>query len=98
MTSAKLTNGPNDRAKDATISQTAPGLPDDSGRPLEIDEAEAARIEQGIRNMGKTMPTGPQQPYDAEASDGDKAGGSTASDALKSDVAQDIDLPLKGSA
>jgi hypothetical protein len=53
MTSSKITQGLNDRPKDAPIGQTAAGLPDDdTSMPPEIDEEEAARIEQRIRAMG----------------------------------------------
>jgi hypothetical protein len=56
MTKAKLTQGPNDRPKDATIAQTGSGAPDDTGKPLEIDDDEAARIEQNIRDFGEPDP------------------------------------------
>lgn len=38
MTNEKLTDGLSDRPKDTSIGQTAEGLPDDSGQPLEVDE------------------------------------------------------------
>ncbi|TDK31340.1 hypothetical protein E2F50_20610 [Rhizobium deserti] len=38
MSREKLTDGLNDRAKDAAIGQTAAGIPDDSGPPVEVDE------------------------------------------------------------
>ncbi len=41
---AKITTGLNDRARDETIGQSGARLPDDSGRPVEINEAEAARL------------------------------------------------------
>lgn len=53
MSTSKLTNGLNDRPKGETIAQTGTGLPDDTSRPPELDEAEAARIEQKIRSMGR---------------------------------------------
>ncbi|MHC2365156.1 hypothetical protein ACVIOG_007359 [Rhizobium leguminosarum] len=34
MTSNNVPDGMNDRPKDASISQTAEGLPDDSSRPV----------------------------------------------------------------
>jgi len=46
---AKITTGANDRPRDASISSTAPGLPDDSSRPVEIDEAEAERMEAKLK-------------------------------------------------
>jgi hypothetical protein len=36
MTNTKLTDGLNDRPKDAPIGQTAEGLPDDSSRPVDL--------------------------------------------------------------
>jgi hypothetical protein len=36
MTNTKLTDGLNDRPKDAPIGQTAEGLPDDSSRPVDV--------------------------------------------------------------
>ena len=56
MTKAKLTQGANDRPKDATIAHTGAGVPDDTGKPLEIDDDEAARIEQNIRDFGEPDP------------------------------------------
>lgn len=38
MSDEKLTDGLNDRAKGAAIGQTAGGIPEDSGRPVEVDE------------------------------------------------------------
>lgn len=43
-----ISNGPNSRPLDDTISQSAPGLPDDSGRPVEITPEEEARIRRRI--------------------------------------------------
>ncbi|MFP3547212.1 hypothetical protein SB748_27725 [Rhizobium sp. SIMBA_035] len=40
----KITTGLNDRPKDATISQSGPGLPDDSGEPIETSDEEVERI------------------------------------------------------
>ncbi|WP_062016094.1 hypothetical protein [Aureimonas sp. AU4] len=42
--SEKITDGLNDRPRNASIGQTAGGLPDDSSRPIEVDEAEVARV------------------------------------------------------
>ena len=56
MTKAKLTQGANDRPKDATIAHTGAGVPDDTGKPLDIDDDEAARIEQNIRDFGEPDP------------------------------------------
>ncbi|GAN49911.1 hypothetical protein ME121_3947 [Methylobacterium sp. ME121] len=46
-----LSDGPSARPRDETIAQTGPGLPNDTGRPVEVDEAEAARIERKIREL-----------------------------------------------
>jgi hypothetical protein len=43
--------GPNARPRDTTIAQTGEGIPDDSGRPVQVDEAEAKRIEEKIRAL-----------------------------------------------
>lgn len=43
--------GPNARPRDETIGQTGEGIPDDSGRPVQVDEEEAARIEEKIRKI-----------------------------------------------
>ena len=56
MTKAKLTQGANDRPKDATIAHTGAGAPEDTGKPLDIDDDEAARIEQNIRDFGEPDP------------------------------------------
>lgn len=41
--------GPNSRPCPTTIAQTGEGIPDDSGRPAQVGEAEAKRIEEKIR-------------------------------------------------
>ncbi|MDX3925890.1 MAG: hypothetical protein QHC90_08795 [Shinella sp.] len=38
MADRKITDGLNDRPRDAPIGQTAEGLPDDSSRPLDAEE------------------------------------------------------------
>ncbi|MCI9882332.1 MULTISPECIES: hypothetical protein [Methylobacterium] len=43
--------GPNACPRETTIAQTGEGLPDDSGRPIQVNEAEAERIEDKIRNL-----------------------------------------------
>ena len=40
----KITTGANDRPRNETIAQTGAGVPDDTGRPIEVDEAEIARV------------------------------------------------------
>ncbi|MCJ2019471.1 MULTISPECIES: hypothetical protein [unclassified Methylobacterium] len=46
-----ISDGQSGRPRDETIAQTGPGLPNDTGRPVEVDEAEAARIERKIREL-----------------------------------------------
>ncbi|PXW65421.1 hypothetical protein [Methylobacterium sp. B4] len=43
--------GPNARPRNDTIAQTGEGIPDDSGRPVQVDEEEAQRIEETIRTL-----------------------------------------------
>ncbi len=38
MADKKITDGLNDRPKNASIGQSAEGLPDDSGQPVDVDE------------------------------------------------------------
>jgi hypothetical protein len=45
---SKITTGANDRPRDETIGQSGEGLPDDSGRPLEADESQIARIREKL--------------------------------------------------
>lgn len=66
MSTEKLSTGLNDRPKNTTIAQTGAGLPDDTGSPLEIDEDEAARIEQKIRGMGAKTSDDAQQNLQSE--------------------------------
>jgi hypothetical protein len=48
MERKKSTTGANDRPKSASIGQTAEGIPDDSGRPVEVDEDEVAGIREKL--------------------------------------------------
>lgn len=43
--------GPNARPRDETIGQTGEGIPDDSGKLVQVDEKEAERIEEKIRKI-----------------------------------------------
>ena len=43
-----ISNGPNARPRDETIAQTERGLPDDTGRPVEISPEEEKRIARKI--------------------------------------------------
>ena len=46
---APISNGPNARPRDETISSTGQGIPNDSGEPIAVDEQEVAEIENRIR-------------------------------------------------
>ena len=46
-----ISDGQSGRPRDEPIGQTGRGLPNDTGRPVEVDEAEAARIERKIRAL-----------------------------------------------
>lgn len=45
---ASISNGPNARPRNEAIGQSAGGVPDDAGRPIDVSEEEAARIEETI--------------------------------------------------
>ncbi|GJD96744.1 hypothetical protein [Methylobacterium iners] len=42
---------PNSRPREESIAQSEAGLPDDSGKPVDIDEGEAKAIEGKIRSL-----------------------------------------------
>jgi hypothetical protein len=86
MRNPKLSTGTNDRPKDETIAQTGEGLPDDSSQPVDIEESEAARLEQSIRDMGES-PTGRQRASDAKAPDGARKDAGGTADALDDESA-----------
>ena len=44
----KITEGMNDRSRDATVAQTGAGVPDDSGRPVEADDAQVERVRENL--------------------------------------------------
>ena len=46
-----ISDGQSGRPRDETIGQTGRGLPNDTGRPVEVDEDEAERIEEKIRDL-----------------------------------------------
>jgi hypothetical protein len=46
-----ISDGQSYRPRDETIAQTGRGLPNDTGEPVEVDEAEAERIEKKIREF-----------------------------------------------
>lgn len=41
---SKISTGANDRPRDETIAQSGEGLPDDSGKPIEVDDDEVERV------------------------------------------------------
>ncbi len=43
--------GTNSRPRDETISQTGPGLPDDTSLPVEITPEEEKKMEESIRSL-----------------------------------------------
>lgn len=45
----EISTGPNARARNENISQTAVGLPNDSSRTVEIDEEEVRRVEEKLK-------------------------------------------------
>ena len=45
---APISNGVNARPRNESIAQTASGLPNDSGSPVEIDEVEVERIKRKL--------------------------------------------------
>ncbi|MDR7144945.1 hypothetical protein [Rhizobium sp. BE258] len=45
----KITTGPNDAPKDATLAQSAPGLPEDTSLPVEATEEEALWIKAKVK-------------------------------------------------
>jgi len=49
MSANKISTGPNARARDESIAQTATGLPNDSSRPVEVSDEEIARIERKLK-------------------------------------------------
>jgi hypothetical protein len=63
---AKITTGANDRPRNSSIAQTAPGLPDDTSRPVEISDEEVERVARklkaNIRKEGEGKNDGAQQP------------------------------------
>jgi hypothetical protein len=52
---SKITTGLNDRPVDATIAQSGPGLPDDSGIPVEATEEEVLRIRAKLEGLNRKV-------------------------------------------
>lgn len=46
-----VSNGQSGRPRDETIAQTGRGLPNDTGEPVQVEEDEAKRIEEKIRQL-----------------------------------------------
>jgi hypothetical protein len=53
----KITTGANDRSSSETIAQTGPGLPDDSGEPIEVSQAEVDRVRANLEKGPRTSRT-----------------------------------------
>ncbi|KPH05859.1 hypothetical protein CO657_35575 (plasmid) [Rhizobium acidisoli] len=45
---AKISTGTNARPRDETIAESGPGIPDDSGRLVELTDAEIKRVEASL--------------------------------------------------
>ncbi|MBX5229349.1 hypothetical protein HJC06_23515 [Rhizobium sp. NLR9b] len=45
---AKISTGTNDRPRNETIAESGPGIPDDSGRMVEVPDAEARRMKASL--------------------------------------------------
>jgi hypothetical protein len=67
MDKSKISTGLNDRPRNESISQTAPGLPDDTARPVEIDDAEVERVRAKLMKSGKSNTTAEQIERENEA-------------------------------
>jgi len=69
---SKITDGANDRPKDVTIGQSRPGLPDDSGEPIEVTDEEVERIrakfeEEARAKLKKEIEEQIEKPYRGSA-------------------------------
>lgn len=51
---SKITDGFNDRPKDVWIAQSGPGLPDDSGQPIEATDEEVERVRSKLKDDAPT--------------------------------------------
>jgi hypothetical protein len=49
MSNSKISTGPNGRARNEIIGQTAAGLPNDSGRPVAVDKDEIRRVARKLK-------------------------------------------------
>jgi hypothetical protein len=50
---SKITDGLNDRPKEATIAQSGPGIPDESSQPIEATERVRAKLQDDGREKVK---------------------------------------------
>ncbi len=50
MSNTKLTDGLNDRSKDAPVGQTGEGLPDDTSRPVDVDDSTIDAVRKKLKN------------------------------------------------
>lgn len=50
MSDTKLTDGLNDRPKDAPVGQTAEGLPDDTSTPVDVDDKTIDAVRKKLTN------------------------------------------------
>lgn len=51
---SKTSTGPNARPRNESIGQTGPGVPDDSSRPVDVDDAVVERVRE--RLVGEKAP------------------------------------------
>lgn len=64
---AKVMGGTNDHPKNDTIAQTGHGLPDDSSRPVEVDEAAVRRARESLKGTaGGKAGESPQEKLERE--------------------------------
>lgn len=47
---AKISTGPNDKPRNDTIAESGPGVPDDSGRVIELDDEQIKRAKDSLRD------------------------------------------------
>ena len=52
MNAKKISNGANDRPRDSTIAQTGEGLPDDSGKIIDVSDEEVERVRLKLTGKG----------------------------------------------
>jgi hypothetical protein len=50
---SKITTGLNDRPRDSTIAQSGPGLPDDSGEPIEVTADDEEKIGRKLEELAR---------------------------------------------